>query len=115
MSENGLSLLSIDKGVLTLTSDFAMSMGSWTAGGCTQKWRNNKSGFELIGLTVNTTNRQCGDCGTYSDTNFLNHKQIIKKISDDPENPKTITSTKKIKEGPISWEKFDYDKRCNEE
>lgn len=113
MSENGLSLLSIDKSMLTVTSDFAMSMGGWSAGGCTQKWRNNKSGFELIGLTVNSTNRKCGECGTYSDTNFSSHKQIIKKISDDPENPKTTTSTKKTKEDPIGWEKFKYDVRCS--
>jgi hypothetical protein len=62
MNETGVGDFEIKKGVLSIASSTFMSSGSWSGGGCTQKWRNDKVGFRLIGLTVSEVNRGCA-CG----------------------------------------------------
>ena len=70
MEPGGVGEFKIDNGVLTIASATAMSAGGWQAGGCTQKWRLEKAGFRLIGLTLVDLRRTCA-CGTVTDTNFL--------------------------------------------
>ncbi len=90
-----------------------MSAGGWTAGGCVQKWRNSKKGFQLIGLTVTKINRGCA-CGTTVDKNFLTKKSITK--SDEGPNgeqlEKEIVKKDDLKIDDIFWDDFNYDKYC---
>ncbi len=70
MDEGGIGEFKIQKGVLILKSSIGVSAGSWAAGGCTQKWRNDKEGFRLIGLTIVDSSRACA-CGATKDVNYL--------------------------------------------
>lgn len=110
--EGGVGDLKIEKGVLMIESQTSVSMGSWAAGGCTQKWRSEKSGFRLIGLSVVDMMRNCG-CGDTSDTNYLTGDAI--STSDrgpgGERTKKKITRTKRTPE-VILWDDFDYDKFC---
>ena len=112
ISEGGVGELKIEKGVLIVGSQTSLSMGSWAAGGCTQKWRSEKSGFRLIGLTLVDMMRNCG-CGDTRDTNYLTGDQIL--TSDrgpgGDRAKKKITKTKRTPE-VILWDDFDYDKFC---
>ena len=112
MSDGGVGNFKIEKGVLIIQSDVAVSMGSWSAGGCTQKWRLEQSGFRLIGLTIVDMMRNCG-CGDTRDTNLLTGDQIY--TSDrGPGLQKTKLKTKRTKGASqqILWDDFDYDKFC---
>ena len=112
ISEGGVGELKIQNGVLIIQSETSLSMGGWGAGGCTQKWRSEKSGFRLIGLTLVDMMRNCG-CGDSRDTNYLTGDQIL--TSDrgpgGERAKKKITKTKRTPE-VILWDDFDYDKFC---
>ena len=113
MEENGVGEFVIKKGVLTIASSISMSMGGWSAGGCTQKWRNEKSGFRLIGLTITDVNRSCA-CGSTTDINFLTGLEIYGTDRDqngDQMEKEQITKTKK-KRKAILWEHFNYEEMC---
>ena len=111
--EGGVGELKIEKGVLVIESQTSVSMGSWAAGGCTQKWRSEKTGFRLIGLTLVDMMRNCG-CGDTKDTNYLTGDSIF--TSDrgpgGQRTKKKITKTKRTPE-VILWDYFDYDKFCS--
>lgn len=113
METDGVAEFAIKKGVLTISSSTAMSMGGWQAGGCTQKWRNGKSGFRLIGLTISDFSRACG-CGTTIDANYLTGLTISSsdRGEDGSQADKETITRKKGKPRVIPWEKFDYDSMC---
>jgi hypothetical protein len=114
MAENGVGTFEIKKGVLTVGSDWAMSMGGWGAGGCTQKWRNGPAGFQLIGLTVVDVSRACA-CGTTTDTNLVTGVEIQRTNRGEDGQPleqEVVTKTKR-KRTTIIWENFVYDKMCS--
>jgi hypothetical protein len=113
MSEGGVGLLEIKKGVLTIASDVMMSVGS-DAGGCTLRWRNGPAGFQLIGLTVDDFSRLCA-CGTTNDTNLLTGVTIVKSDRDKngDQLPKEKVRRTKAKPRTILWEGFDYEKICS--
>jgi hypothetical protein len=114
MEEGGVADFEIKKGVLSLQSDVAMSMGGWSAGGCTLKWRNGPAGFQLIGLTVTDFDRKCA-CGTTNDTNFLTGLNIHTSNAgaDGEELSKEKVKRRKGKPQTILWERFDFDKMCS--
>lgn len=112
MEPNGIVTFEIRKRVLTLRNSYAQSMGGWGAGGCTLKWRLEKRGFQLIGLTVTDISRSCA-CGTTTDTNFLTGVQTVdsdRNASGDATKPTTkkLKTPKKV----ILWEDFDFDSLC---
>jgi len=112
ISEGGVGELKIEKGVLIIQSEMSLSMGGWGAGGCTQKWRSEKSGFRLIGLSVVDMMRNCG-CGDTIDTNYLTGDRIL--TSDrGPRGERTKKKITKTNRTPaiILWDDFDYDKFC---
>ena len=114
MTADGVGSFAIKKGVLTIQSDVAMSMGGWSAGGCTQKWRTEKDSdkLRLIGLTVDNIDRKCA-CGTTVDTNFVTGAEV--DTSDRKKNGDQGKSTTKKKKGTpktILWDEFDYEKYC---
>ena len=112
MEPNGIGTFEIRKSLLTLETSVAQSMGTWAAGGCTQKWRMEKSGFQLIGLTVNDFWRNCA-CGTTKDTNFLAGVQIVE--SDRSASGAITKQTRKKLKTPkkvILWEDFDFESLC---
>jgi|GEM_PF-5751134 len=113
MEENGLRGFEIKKGVLSFTADFALSMGGWSAGGCTQKWRNGKTGFQLIGLTVENMDRKCA-CGQTTDQNLLTGAKQVTSDQKQDGSQASKTTTKKIKDAPqtVLWEDFDYERYC---
>jgi len=114
MEEGGVGDFQIKKGVLTIASDVAMSMGGWSAGGCTAKWRNGPAGLQLIGLTVSDIDRKCA-CGTTKDTNYLTGLTIFRddqeRATDDPPRQRHKRTTSKPQ--TILWENFDFDKMCS--
>jgi hypothetical protein len=113
MVEYGVGDFEIKKGVLSIASSISMSMGGWSAGGCTQKWRNEKSGFRLIGLTITDVNRGCA-CGSTTDINFLTGLEIYGTDRDRNGNQtgkEQITKTKR-KRKAVLWEHFDYEEMC---
>ena len=103
MDENGVMSFEIKRGVLEMATSYAMSMGGWSAGGCTQKWRNGKSGFQLIGITIQDFDRKCA-CGKTRDVNLVTGREVI-TVDEKKTN-------KKNKPQEILWEAFDYDKNC---
>ena len=103
MDENGVMSFEIKKGVLAMATSYAMSMGGWSAGGCTQKWRNSKAGFQLIGITIQDFDRKCA-CGKTRDVNLVTGREVI-TVDEKKTN-------KKNKPQEILWEAFDYDKNC---
>jgi len=114
MEEGGVGLFAIKNGVLTMASDVSMSMGGWSAGGCTLKWRNGRAGFQLIGLTVSDIDRKCA-CGTTNDTNYLTGLTIhtSDRDKDGDQAPKEKVKRTKSKPQTILWESFDFDKMCS--
>jgi hypothetical protein len=113
MVEYGVGDFEIKKGVLSIASSISMSMGGWSAGGCTQKWRNDKLGFRLIGLTITHVNRGCA-CGSTTDINFLTGLEIYGTDQDRNGNQmgkEQITKTKK-KRKAVLWEHFDHEEMC---
>lgn len=96
-----------------LNASISMSMGSWSAGGCTQKWRNEKLGFRLIGLTITDVDRSCA-CGTTTDINFLTGLEIYDTDRDgngeQMEKAKETKTRKKRK--AVLWENFNYEEMC---
>jgi hypothetical protein len=114
MEEGGVGSFQIKKGVLTMASDVSMSMGGWSAGGCTLKWRNGPAGLQLIGLTVSDLDRKCA-CGTTTDTNYLTGRTIFTsdqaEAGDQP--PKQKVKRTKAKPRTILWESFDFEKICS--
>jgi len=114
MAKNGVGTFEIAKGVLTIGTNWMMSMGSSGAGGCTQKWRNSPAGFQLIGLTVDDFSRACA-CGSTTDTNLVTGVEIFTTDrGDDGEQlgrPR-VTRTKRRRD-VILWEDFDYDTTCS--
>jgi len=113
MEEGGVGTFQIKKGVLTIASDVSMSMGGWSAGGCTAKWRKGPAVLQLIGLTVSDIDRKCA-CGTTTDTNYLTGLTIFRddreRASDDPPRQRLKRTTSKPR--TILWEAFDFDKLC---
>ena len=114
MEEGGVGLFQIKKGVLTIASDVSMSMGGWSAGGCTLKWRNGPAGFQLIGLTVSDVDRKCA-CGTTNDTNYLTGLTIYTSDRDEDGDqlPKEQVKRTRGKPKTILWESFEIDKICS--
>jgi hypothetical protein len=114
MEEGGVGSFQIKKGVLTMASDVSMSMGGWSAGGCTLKWRNGPAGLQLIGLTVSDIDRKCA-CGTTADTNYLTGRTISTSDQDEAgdQPPKQKVKRTKAKPRTILWESFDFDKMCS--
>jgi hypothetical protein len=114
MEKGGVGLFQIKKGVLTIASDVSMSMGGWSAGGCTLKWRNGPAGFQLIGLTVSDIDRKCA-CGTTNDTDYLTGRTIFTSDQDTAgdQAPKQKVKRTKAKPRTILWESFDFDKMCS--
>lgn len=113
-AENGVGTFLIKKGVLEVGTNWAMSMGGWGAGGCTQKWRNGPTGFQLIGLTVVDVSRTCA-CGTTTDINFLTGVEIQRTDRGEDGQPlehEVVTRTKGERT-TIAWEDFDYDEMCS--
>lgn len=113
MEENGIGSIEIKKGVLTIATSISMSMGSWSAGGCTQKWRNEKLGFRLIGLTITDVDRSCA-CGTTTDINFLTGFEIYNTDRDgNGEQMEKAQETKtRKKRKAVLWENFNYEEMC---
>lgn len=113
MGEGGVGDFQIKKGVLTITSDMAVSMGTWSAGGCTTKWRNGSAGLQLIGLTVSDIDRKCA-CGTTRDTNYLTGLTIFRDEREraDDDRPRQRVKRTPSKPQTIPWEVFDFDKLC---
>jgi hypothetical protein len=99
--------------VLTLSTSIAMGSGGWGAGGCTMKWRNDKAGFRLIGITVTEMDRTCA-CGSSMDYNLLTGLKISRTDQDGNRNQmeKEIVSREKGKPEILLWEDFRYDERC---
>jgi len=114
MDPNGLLDFKIEKGVLVITSSTALTIGGWSSGGCTQKWRNEEDSFRLIGLKVVDIDRKCA-CGTSKDTNYLTGASITKTDADSEGNQMEIEEVTKTKSKPqkIFWESFNYDKFCS--
>ena len=114
MEEGGVGTFEIKKGILTMVSDVSMSMGGWSAGGCTLKWRNGPAGFQLIGLTVSDIDCKCA-CGTTKDTNYLTGLTIHTSDGDEAGNqrPKERVKRTRAKPQTILWESFDFDKMCS--
>jgi len=114
MEEGGVGTFDIKKGVLTIASDTAMSMGGWSAGGCTARWRNGPAGLQLIGLTVSDIDRKCA-CGTTKDTNYMTGLTIYRddreRATDDP--PRQKLKRTRTKPQTILWENFDFDQMCS--
>jgi hypothetical protein len=113
MEKDGVAFIQINKGVLAFASTTAVSVGSWSDGGCTQKWRNGPAGFQLIGLTVDELDRRCA-CGSETDTNLLTGLEIHKTDRDgegQQMKKERVTRTKR-KPKTILWEAFDYDTMC---
>lgn len=113
MEENGVGTFEIKKGVLIIASSTAMSMGGWSAGGCTQKWRKDKSGFRLIGLTMTDIDRKCA-CGSTTDMNLLTGLSITSTDRDENGGQMEKESVTKTKGKPkvVFWEDFVYDESC---
>lgn len=114
MAPFGLGTFEISNGILHIASATAMSMGTWSAGGCEQKWRNEKSGFRLIGLTVADMNRGCA-CGKALDINYLTGDRILTSNQDASGEQLPTDTITKTKEKPrtILWDNFQYDKLCS--
>ena len=113
MENGGISLINIKKGVLTIGTDISMSMGGWSAGGCTMKWRNEKEGFRLIGVDQVEMDRRCA-CGTSKGYNLVTGLKIFTSDkNDDGEQVKEKTTQKKGSPESIFWEAFDYEKQCH--
>ncbi len=74
--EDGIGRFEITKNVLVIESTTTTIKTSGGGGGCIQKWRNEKSGLRLIGLTVNKIDRNCA-CGDSKDTNYLTGDEIL--------------------------------------
>src|SRR6267142_4352490 len=74
--EDGIGRFEITKNVLVIESTTTTMKTSGDGGGCIQKWRNEKSGLRLIGLTVNKIDRNCA-CGDSKDTNYLTGDEIL--------------------------------------
>ncbi len=113
MEENGVGVFAIRKQVLIMNNSVAMSMGGWGAGGCTQKWRNEKAGLRLIGLTTVDFSRACA-CGTSDDTNFVTGLNIKtdNRGPDGQQIEKEKTTKTKVEPKILLWEDFDFDKMC---
>ncbi len=105
--------MEIKNQVLTISSSVAMTMGTWAADGCTQKWRNEKTGFRLIGLTIMELNRACG-CGSTVDINLLTGSRIedTDRDGNGEQIEKPVVTKSKRKLAKAHWEDFDYDARC---
>lgn len=113
MEEGGVGTFAIKKGVLQIQSSTIVSMGSWFAGGCTQKWRNEKSGLRLIGLTVAEIDRKCA-CGETRDMNYLTGDEVRTSDKDAHGEQTRKIRTTKARKSPrvILWEEFAYDTFC---
>ncbi len=116
MEENGVGSFMIKNRVLNIGSSTAMSMGGWGSGGCLQKWRNEASGFRLIGLTRDSFDRKCA-CGTSKDINFITGGTQTKTDSDaeGKQLPKKKISSTKDSPKTILWENFSYQELCKME
>jgi hypothetical protein len=114
MEAGGVGTFQIKKGVLTIASDVAMSMGGWDAGGCTLKWRDGPAGFQLIGLTVSDFDRKCA-CGTTKDTNYLTGLTITTdgRDGDGAQAPKAKVKRTRAKPQTILWESFNFETMCS--
>ena len=114
MSDGGVGQLAIVNGVLHIASNTAVSMGTWYVNTCTQKWRNEKAGFRLIGLTSGEMHRGCG-CGRASDTNYLTGDQILTddRGSDMTRAKRPVKTRKKNAPRTILWEDFNFDSYCS--
>ena len=114
IDEGGIGVFKIEKGVLIINSSISVSMGSWAAGGCTQKWRNDKSGLRLIGITIVDMSRACG-CGDTKDVNYLTGDEIFTsdRTEDRQKAKKMKTEKRKIEPKIILWDDFDYDAFCS--
>jgi len=112
--EGGIGVFKIEKGVLIINSSISVSMGSWAAGGCTQKWRNDKSGLRLIGMTIVDMSRACG-CGNTKDVNYLTGDEIFSsdRAEGNQKAKKMKTERRKIEPKIILWDDFDYDTFCS--
>lgn len=113
IDEGGIGIFKIEKGVLIINSSISVSMGGSAAGGCTQKWRNDKGGLRLIGLTIVDVMRHCA-CGDTKDVNYVTGDEIF--TSDRTEGwqkaKKMKTERRKIEPRIILWDDFDYDTFC---
>jgi hypothetical protein len=112
MEKGGVAVFEIKKGVLKMTSDAMMSVGSG-AGGCTLRWRNGPAGFQLIGLEKVDMDRNCA-CGTTKDTNYLTGLTIYTSDRDrhGEQTPKEKVKRTKGEPKTILWETFDFEKMC---
>jgi len=115
MEEGGVGGFQIKKGVLTIASDVSMSMGGWSAGGCTLKWRNGAAGFQLIGRTLSDIDRKCA-CGTTTDTNYVTGLTIFTSDREEAgdQSPREKVKRRKAKPQTILWEAFDFDQVCSD-
>src|SRR5215469_5740049 len=114
MSDGGVEQLAIVNGVLHIASNTAVSIGTWYVNTCTQKWRNEKAGFRLIGLTAGEIHRGCG-CGRASDTNFLTGDQILTddRGPDMTRAKRPVRTRTKSASRTILWEDFKFDSYCS--
>ena len=113
MEADGFEQMTIEKKVLTISSTTALSMGSWSAGGCTMKWRHEPAGLRLIGLTVTNVDRKCA-CGTTTDSNLVTGAVIIESdMNEQGAQTKLTRRKKKTKPTTQLWESFDYERACN--
>lgn len=113
IAEGGIGEFKIQKDVLILRSSIGVSMGSWAAGGCTQKWRKEKDGFRLIGLTIVDKSRACA-CGDTKDVNYLTGDEIFtsNRAEGNQRAKKIKTERRKIEPKIVLWDDFDYDTFC---
>ena len=113
IDDGGIGEFKIQKGVLIINSSISVSIGSWAAGGCTQKWRNDKSGFRLIGLKIVDVRRNCA-CGDTKDVNYLTGDEIFTsdRAANGQQTKNMKTTKRKIEPKVILWDDFDYDTFC---
>ncbi|MFZ4763069.1 MAG: hypothetical protein ACOYK8_09665 [Alphaproteobacteria bacterium] len=112
IEKSGLQLFKIEKEILHIATTDATSMGSWSARICHQKWRDDKTGLHLIGLTIAQMDRKCA-CGTKIDVNYITGEIIrTSDQSKDGEEMARIFTKARKKSPPILWENFDFASFC---
>lgn len=111
--ESGIGRFEIRKNVLVIHSTTTTIKPSGGGGGCVQKWRNEKSGFRLIGLRVDKIDRFCA-CGDSIDTNYLTGDEILTsdRDADGAQTEKMKTTRTKGKTRMVLWDEFNYDLFC---
>lgn len=115
LEKDGVLNFEITKNSLVMTTAISQSMGGWAAGGCTTKWRNGKTGFQLISMVKKKFDRKCA-CGTSTEINMLTGAAVTKTDQDiggEPMQKERITGNHN-KAKQVFWEDFDYNRVCHD-